>query len=183
MATTDPVLRVAAPHPCNTQQTPTNSATECATGTQQTSLKALALLALGRTTLRNTHTTTPEKTRNKPPLFDLQFVAQNLEQVPSNGAGSGRADPVLLRVAQVRDCNTQQPKYGTGCDSRGRPLAPLVTCGDCQHYIRNAMNPEAGCGACQLVEPDLGGWPFVPGARRVCEAYVLKTEANHASSP
>lgn len=62
--------------------------------------------------------------------------------------------------------------YGTGLDSFGYPLRPLVQCGDCQHYIRNAMTPEAGIGACQLGEPDSGGWPYHPGARRCCEQYT-----------
>lgn len=171
MATADIVLRVATPHPCNTQQTPTNSATGCATGTQQTSLKALALLALGRTTLCNTHTTTGEKARNKPALSGPHFVAQKLEEEPSNGAGSGLADPMLLRVAPVRECNAQQPRNSTGRDSYGRPLAPLVTCGECIHFTRNRDNPVIGIGTCALGEPDVGGWPYFPGARRCCESY------------
>jgi hypothetical protein len=171
MAMNDPLLRVATPHPCNTQQTPLECATECATGVQQPSLKALAMLAIGWTTLRNTHTTTPEKTRNKPPPFAPPFVAQFSSTEPSNSAGSEGDDHYLLRVAQVRECNTQQSTYGTGRDTYGKPLQPLVTCGECSHFTRNRDNPTVGCGACKLGEPDLGGWPYFPGARRCCESY------------
>lgn len=61
--------------------------------------------------------------------------------------------------------------YGTGCDSRGRPLQPLVTCGACTNFRPNSDNPEVGCGTCALGEPDLGGWPYFPGARRCCASY------------
>lgn len=83
----------------------------------------------------------------------------------------------LLAALQAR--RASPPTYGTGRDTYGRPLAPLVQCGDCQHYIRNAMNPEAGIGRCQLGEPDLGGWPYHPGARRCCESYN-QIEVSHA---
>lgn len=64
--------------------------------------------------------------------------------------------------------------YGTGTDTRGRPLAPLVTCGECIHFTRNPMNPDVGIGACSLGEPDVGGWPYFPGAARCCPAFEVQ---------
>ena len=111
MVTNDPVLHVAKPHPCNTQQTTINSATQRATTTQQPSLKALALLEIGRTTSRNTPATAPEKhATNAQQTAEKKtpFVAQFCEQKPSNSKASGPPESPLLRVAQVRECNTQQ---------------------------------------------------------------------------
>jgi hypothetical protein len=63
-------------------------------------------------------------------------------------------------------------KEGTGFDSDGRPLAPLVRCGGCAHFEPNKVNPLAGCGICQLGEPDEGQrWAHFPGAVRCCPAF------------
>ena len=64
------------------------------------------------------------------------------------------------------------PQGGTGLDSFGRPLAPLVRCGGCTNFQPNHNHPVAGIGACALGEPDLGGWPYFPGARRCCDAHA-----------
>jgi hypothetical protein len=61
--------------------------------------------------------------------------------------------------------------HGTGLDAYGRSLPParaFVTCGSCANFQPNRDNPEAGIGACKLGEPDQGGWPYFPGARRCC---------------
>lgn len=84
MATTErtslhKLLRVASPSTRNTQRTGVfgaNHATGSATGTQQTSLKALALLALGRTNTLNKGAIEGGKPAQQTPVFDPTFVAQ-----------------------------------------------------------------------------------------------------------
>ncbi|SFN14905.1 hypothetical protein [Dokdonella immobilis] len=81
MATTErtslhELLRVAFPSVRNTQQMTKNRATARATGTQQTSLKVLALLALGRTNTRNKSAAEGGKPAQQTPVFDPAFVAQ-----------------------------------------------------------------------------------------------------------
>ena len=91
------LLRVARPRECNTQQTPQNRATTPATGAQQGSLKALALLALGRNNARNNSAGLPSKTAQQTEAIHSPVVAQ--ESGP-------------LRVAYVafpRGATAQQP--------------------------------------------------------------------------
>ena len=86
------LLRVASPSTCNTQQNRVSgnaTRNRDATGAQQTSLKALALLALSR----NSHATATQqeaqkgqKTTQQTVAIDRGFVAQ---------------EPSLLRVARV----------------------------------------------------------------------------------
>lgn len=93
----------------------------------------------------------------------------------SNGAGFG----VSVRISATETTETG----GTGCDSRGRPLMPLVRCGDCQNFQPNRDNPAVGCGTCALGEPDLGGWPHFPGARRCCVKHSrVEMRATHATN-
>lgn len=81
MSAPDPVvLHVSVPRACNTQQTGPAAATPDATGTQQPTLKALALRVLARNTSRNTDTTTPRKPCNKPCNTEGAVVAQDDER-------------------------------------------------------------------------------------------------------
>lgn len=99
-----------------------------------------------------------------PEILSRKKSLDRYNRYTSNDAGS--------RVSVPDAVTDTTDTTGTGCDTYGHPLALLVQCGDCQHYIRNAMNADAGIGTCQLGEPDLGGWPYFPGARRCCVKYV-----------
>lgn len=70
------LLRVACPRVCNTQQQGIDGATTHATGAQQTGLKALALLALGRNNTRNKGAIDRGKHAQQTPVADPSFVAQ-----------------------------------------------------------------------------------------------------------
>lgn len=75
--TTSPtLLRVARPRECNTQQTPAQDATTRATSAQQGTLKALALLALGRNNPRNTTAKQPAKTAQQHTAATANAVAR-----------------------------------------------------------------------------------------------------------
>lgn len=82
------------------------------------------------------------------------------------------------RGALAANDSNRPPGYregGTGLDSYGRPLPPLVRCGDCAHFEPNKANPLAGCGSCQLGEPDEGQrWAHFPGAVRCCPAFEVQ---------
>lgn len=94
----------------------------------------------------------------------------------SNDAGSG----VSVQISATETTETG----GTGRDTYGRPLLRLVQCGDCQNFQPNRDNPTVGCGTCALAEPDLGGWPYFPGARRCCVKYIeAKARASAATPP
>lgn len=147
MATDQHLLRCCAPQCTQHATNPKNHATSRATGAQQPSLKALALLAIERNNPRNSHTTAAPETAQQTPVFDDPFVAQF-----SDLTGD----------------------YGTGRDGRGRTLPALVACGDCEHFRRNTMNPEAGIGTCQHGEPDQGRLPYYPAAVRVCKSFEGK---------
>lgn len=102
------LLRVADPRARNTQQSGKNGqndATGSATGAQQTSLKALALLALGRNKPRNKGATERGKYAQQTPVFDPAVVAQ---ESPVDSVA-------LLRCP--RDATTQQAEV------RGRLIA------------------------------------------------------------
>jgi hypothetical protein len=62
---------------------------------------------------------------------------------------------------------------GTGLDAYGRPLPPArasVTCGSCQHFQRDPINPVAGAGICGAgVGPLSVGPALHPMAPRNCE--------------
>lgn len=95
------LLRVARPRECNTQQTPQNRATTPATGTQQGSLKALALLALGRNNARNKNAGLPPETAQQTEVIHSPVVAQ--ESGPSRVAcvafptGATAQQPIAAR--------------------------------------------------------------------------------------
>lgn len=81
MSAPDPVvLHVAVPRGCNTQQTGPAAATPDATGTQQPTLKALALRVLERNTSRNTGAMTHGKPSNKPCNTEGTIIVQEDER-------------------------------------------------------------------------------------------------------
>ncbi|MDQ3196655.1 MAG: hypothetical protein M3Q32_09945 [Pseudomonadota bacterium] len=85
MAENPNLLRVARPGECNTQQTGSECATASATTVEQTSLKALSLLALERNKRRNKSATRGEITMQQTTLKNAPFVAcetstENAEQ-------------------------------------------------------------------------------------------------------
>lgn len=89
----------------------------------------------------------------------------------------------LLGELRQRACDPPATTHGTGTDTRGNPLAPLVRCGGCANFQPNRDNPEAGIGTCQLGEPDAGGWPYFPGCVRCCDSFEAinnPTEVTHA---
>lgn len=143
------------------------------------------MLALQRNGSLNECATDVRKTVQQHPLFYPPLLRTFSGAEVSNGAPSEPENPSLLRVARTRECNAQQAAHGTQRDTRGRPLAPLVQCGECSHFTSNPHSPTAGCGTCQLGEPDQGGLPYYPGARRVCRRFgadrVIGNEAEHAS--
>lgn len=143
------------------------------------------MLALQRNGSRNECATDVRKTVQQHPHFAPPLLHDFSDTGASNGAAPEPEHPVLLRVARTRVCNAQQDAHGTQRDTRGRALAPLVQCGECGHFTSNPHNPTAGCGTCQLGEPDQGGLPYYPGARRVCRLFdadrVIGIEAEKAS--
>lgn len=89
------------------------------------------------------------------------------------GVGDARAVDALETSAEARGIDGLATLAGScACDTDGEPLKPLVTCGDCIHFTPNQMNPMAGVGVCVLGEPDMGGWPYYPGACRCCDRHV-----------
>lgn len=45
-------------------------------------------------------------------------------------------------------------------------------CGDCRHFLRDALNPAQGVGDCAVQAPAFQrGLPY-PGVRRECQAFV-----------
>jgi len=62
---------------------------------------------------------------------------------------------------------------GTGLDAYRRPLPPArpaVTCGSCQHFQRDPLNPPAGAGTCRAGVAAFSIGPALhPMAPRLCE--------------
>lgn len=105
-------------------------------------------------------------------LDSLSGELTKLTKAPFGSFGSESSGHISIFKPQIAAANDPPVTgYGTGCDTYRRPLAPLVQCGECVNFIRNRDNFEAGIGTCKLGEPDLGGWPYFPGARRCCLAF------------
>ena len=84
-----------------------------------------------------------------------------------------------LRLLAERATPTYTPwpsgyrEGGTGLDAYGRPLPPTrpaVTCGSCQHFQRDPINPPAGAGTCRASVAAFSIGPALhPMAPRLCE--------------
>jgi hypothetical protein len=170
------LLRVAHPRECNAQQNnqiASNHATRPATGAQQTSLKALALLALGRNNACNTAQQTPENRATnvlrggehaqqpvqhplRGHLIDLAAAegidAELIRRLPAEDVEGcqGLSDGVLTAyVRAVRDSDLRE------C---GRVPADETAAAMCRHCGPVFVAPEIASAA-----PIVDGWPRVLG--------------------
>jgi hypothetical protein len=233
------LLRVAFPSTRNTQQTTEcskNHATRNATRTQQTGLKALALLALQRDNSRNSAATASINATQQTGDFEWVFVAHPrseadelrerlvrladgelldldvVESLPEIDvlACAGLSDECLIAyVRALHDgqqlelgkalpedtaramCRHCGPVYihpsiasmapvldgwprilgGACCHVRNRKVLPrpTVTCGACNHFNRDTVNPRDGIGTCRVSADH--AVPLFPQSVRKCQAF------------
>lgn len=141
-------------------------ATARATSMQQSSLKALALLALGRNSVRNEYATAAEKPRNSVPVASPGLLREKLRV---------KADPEGIQPAQMDRLRDEDDAACAGLDSD--VLATYIRAlaeGDLREHGRVPVDETAPalcrrCGpvwvhpAIASVAPVADGWPRLLG--------------------
>lgn len=134
------------------------------------------LLRVAHLSKRNTQQTSPDRATGRatatqqPSLKALALQALARNKPRNNGDARTKIyaqQPTTTAVAFV--ARVAFPKSATA--QQARQPCPPVTCGDCQHFTPDTINPPAGMGSCGS-----GHGIHYPMQRRVCATFLPDKE-------